>query len=293
MLVGILLFLALAYGNGPSANLNLAQDQELIGVWRQFVSELKEGGLKEDKMRPYEEVRQMAPPALWLKWLSLMREKATWSEWEATPEIHQLGTTVHYLIPLTFDARKNTFCFTFLLEENHWYFRHMESITIRLDQISPPPVSKFPDVTEQKKVWIREERRMQAQIDLFNFLSKEKGKEYAFNWFKDGAGYFLEAKTWVPFVAPRKAFILYLCWEQSNLQGNSVTLLRLDDDAALVKLEPTYFKLYEQTSIQQKLNLEDYRRIFETQWQDRANSAGWNLEIHCQNAECTFSFTTP
>jgi len=74
-----------------------------------------------------------------------------------------------------------------------WYFRPMESITIRLDKIGTLPASKFPDVTEDQKVWIREERRMQAQTDLFNLLAKEKGKDYAFNWFRDGAGYFMEA----------------------------------------------------------------------------------------------------
>jgi hypothetical protein len=76
---------------------------------------------------------------------------------------------------------------------------------------------------------------VQAQADLFNFLSREKGKDYAFDWFRDGAGYFLEARTWVPLVPPGRAFILYLCWEQSNLLGNNVTLHKLDDSEALAK----------------------------------------------------------
>jgi hypothetical protein len=268
------------------------QDQQNIRVWRQFVSALKEGRMTEDKIRPYEELRELAPASALAKYLAIMKEKATWKEWDAAPEIHQLDDTVHYLIPLTFDGRKNTFCFTFLLQGDQWYFRHMESITIRLDKIGTLPASKFPDVTEDQKVWIREERRMQAQTDLFNLLAKEKGKDYAFTWFRDGAGYFLEAKTWVPFVPPKRAFILYLCWEQSNLQGNSVTLEKLDDKEALVKLDPVYLKLYGQTSIQQKIGFDDYRKMFETQWQDRALNAGWNLNIEYGNTQCTFRFNS-
>ncbi len=37
------------------------RDQEAIGVWRQFVSDLNEGRMTEDKMRLYGELRQMAP----------------------------------------------------------------------------------------------------------------------------------------------------------------------------------------------------------------------------------------
>jgi len=44
----------------------------------------------------------------------------------------------------------------------------MESITIRLDKIASLPVSRFPEVTADQKVWIREERRVQAQTELFN-----------------------------------------------------------------------------------------------------------------------------
>jgi hypothetical protein len=162
-----------------------------------------------------------------------------------------------------------------------------------LDKIGALPVSKFPDVTEDQKVWIREERRMQAQTDLFNFLAKEKSKDFAFNWFRDGAGYFMEAKTWVPFVPPKRAFILYLCWEQSNLQGNSIILEKLQDNEAVVKLEPVYLKLHGQTSIQQKISFDDYRKMFETQWQDRALAAGWGLTITYDGTRCVFHFKSP
>src|SRR5271157_914725 len=85
-----------------------------VDVWKQFVSMLRAGPIPADKVRPYEP---------WLKepmigFLSVMRGKASWAEWESTPEIHRVGSSTHYVIPLTFDGKKQTFCFTFLNEGN-------------------------------------------------------------------------------------------------------------------------------------------------------------------------------
>jgi hypothetical protein len=48
-------------------------------------------------------------------------------------------------------------------------------------------------------------------------------------------------------------------------------------------LEPIYLKLYHQTSIQQKIGFDDYWKMFEIQWQERAVAAGWILDIDCRN----------
>lgn len=109
---------------------------------------------------------------------------------------------------------------------------------------------------------------------------RPQGRDYAFDFFKDGAGYFLAAKTWVPFVEPRRAFILYACWEQANLRGNPVTLEKLGDAEAVVRVSTYYFGLYKASAhLRQQIPFEDYRRIFETIWRDRARAAGWAFEI--------------
>lgn len=256
-----------------------------VDVWKEFTAALRAGGVTAERVRPYQE--SLKGPIL--GFLASMKEKAVWQEWEATPETHRVGNQVHYLIPLTFDGHKDTYCFTFLIENGRWYFQHLESISIRLDKTPPPPTSSFPDLPEAKKAWMRAEAQASAQTRLFNFLSKEKGRDFAFDWFKDGAGYFLAAKTWVPFVPASRAFVLYLCWEQANLHGDRVTLEKLDDREAVVRWEPTHFKLYAQTGhLRQQISSEDYRRIFETVWQDRARNAGWALEIEYRQGACVF-----
>ena len=89
-----------------------------------------------------------------------MKDKATWEEFESTPEVHQVSNRVYYLIPLTFDGKKTTYCFTFVVEENKWYLQHVESIFIRLDKITHPSASIFPDLPEDQKSWMREEIRV-------------------------------------------------------------------------------------------------------------------------------------
>jgi hypothetical protein len=184
----------------------------------------------------------------------------------------------------------------FLVEKNQWYFRSVEAIFVRLDKVGALPASTFPDISERQKAWAREEIYWSEQVRLFNLLSKEKGREFAFDWVKNGIGngigYLLGAETWVPFASPSKAFILYLCWEQANLRGNDVVLEKLDDHEASVKITPLYFALYQTAShLKRQISIEDYIRIFETIWQERADKAGWKLKIEGQGRICVFRFT--
>jgi len=266
-----------------------------LAIWKEFVAAMKGGGLPSAKVRPYyEELRQPI-----LGWLKEMSRKATWAEWEKTPKVRRVGEHVHFLTPLTFDGQTADYCLTFLVEGSAWYFRHLEAIIIPLDEIGPLPTSTFPDADEPTKAHIREETLWSREVRVFNELAALKGKTYAFDFFKDGDGYFLAAKTWVPFVEPRQALVLYACWEQANLRGNTVTLEKLDGKEAVVRMSTYYFKLYKVSAhLAQQVSFEDYTRIFETIWQDRARAAGWTLEIEYGNegdkaSECVLRFKRP
>jgi len=243
--------------------------------------------LTSERIRPYHEL--LREPLL--EFVTTLKGKVSWEEFESEPEVYRVGDQVHYLVSLTIDRRKDTYCFTLLIEEGKWSFQHVESIVIRLDNVSSLPTSTFPDIPEEQKAWILEEYRVSEQVRLFNFLSQDRGRDFAFNWFRDGAGYFLAARAWVPFVPASRAFILFLCWEQANLRGNSVTLEKLDDEEAILRMESNYFKLYAQAMhLKQQISSEDYRQIFETVWHDRASNAGWDLGITFELQECLFHF---
>lgn len=264
-----------------------AQNPDNLRVWREFVEALKKGQVTAEKVRPYPEMASLRETLI--GFLNTMRDKAVWQEWQAAPECYRVGNHLHCLVPLSFDGEKVTYCFTFLLEGRNWYFRHLEAITIRLDKIAKLPTSEFPDIAEQNKVWLRQERYWTEQVRLFNFLAKEKGKDFAFNWFADGCGYLLAAKAHVPFLSPERAFVLYLCWEQAKLNGSGITLEKLDDKQVIVRMKPVYFQLYGKTGhLKEQISYADYRKIFETMWQDRANKAGWDLNISYGDGECMF-----
>ena len=281
-----------AVSAGPALPRPAADD---LAVWKGFVAAMKTGGLPSEKVRPYYE--ELRAPIL--GWLKEMRDKATWAEWDMAPEVHRVGEHVHFLIPLTFDGRTASYCLTFLVEGGAWYLRHLEAINIRLDKTGPLPASTFPDIDEATKAHIREETGWSREVRVFNELAALKGRDFAFDFFKDGNGYFLAAKTWVPFVEPRKAFILYACWEQANLRGNTVTLETLDDAAAVIRMSTYFFGLYKASAhLRQQIPFEDFTRIFETIWKDRARAAGWGLEVEYKNegfraSECLLRFKRP
>jgi hypothetical protein len=267
--------------------------QDNLKIWNEFVDAVKKGEISADKIRTYNNL----PKEMLLQWAKMMKEGTLWEKIEGTPEVYKVGNHIHCIVTFADKDGKSTFCHTFLIEDDKWYFRHLENIIIRLDKIPPLPTSQFPNLPEDTKAWQREEGYWSEQVRLFNFLAKEKGKDFAFNWFKDGRGYLLAAKTWVPFYPPQKAFILYLCWEQANLIGNKpprdnyVVLEKLEDNQAVVRMKLMYFDLYKVTGhLKQQIFFDDYKKIFETIWQDRADKAGWKLDITYKDDECIFNF---
>jgi hypothetical protein len=258
-----------------------------LELWRNFVQLVMNGQYTEEMISPhFESLRRPN-----MDFINRIRAEALRDELESKPEIIRIGEQISYLVPLTFGKSRTTYCFTFVEENGQARLRHIEAIFIRLDKIESLPTSEFPDLSDDQKIWAREEVSVSEQVNLFNFLSEDKGKEFAFNWFRDGEGYALAAKTWVPFAQPRRAFILYLCWEQAKLRGSEVTLEKLDDNEAIVRIGPQFIKLYMQTShLKQQISFEDYVQLFMTIWQDRAEKADWGLEIIGGGWPITFHF---
>lgn len=274
------------------ASLAATQNDDLR-IWKGFVSDLQAG-----KMEDAARIRAYYPELLepMKGYLGQLRSGIAWAELKSEPEVFRVGDQVHFVISLPYKGDERTlsppFCFSFLDEKGRWYFQHMEMVMIRMDLLGPLPATSFPDVPAERKAWIREEIEISDQVRLFAFLAKEKGKDFALGWFRDGAGYALAARTWVPFVAPERAFVLYLCWEFANRRENPVTLEKLTDTEALVRVVPRWFQLYEAAAhLKPQISPEDYRRLFETLWQDRATNAGWDLTISYEGDACLFRLT--
>ncbi len=267
--------------------------QDEMRIWKEFLALVISKQMTEDRIKPHDQLGDKFKPIL-LSYLDSVRIQASPSDWINTPEVIKTDNRIQFIVPWSTRGQKIEYCFSFVVIDNQWYFQHLESIFIRLDKIPPPPVSIFPDVSESQKAWAREEIYWSFIVqNMYLPISKEKGKEYALGLLKDGGGYFVAAKTWVPFTSPQKAFILYICWEQANLRGNNVTLESLTDTQATINLETIFFYLYNIAGhLKTRISIEDYKQIFETMWQDRAKNAGWNLDIkYSPDYKVTFSFS--
>ena len=260
-----------------AADRSLPQDN--LHVWKEFVSLLRSGAMTTDRIRPHQELEDTKRQLL--GYLEIVRQQALPSEWETDPEVVDRDSLHHYIISLTTNHQKVPYCFSFVTDNDQWYFRHLEAIFIRLDTLSSFPATAFPDLDEGKKAWMREEIFWSfVVLNVYLPAQRTHGKEYALNLLHDGAGYFLAAKTWVPFETPRRAFILYLCWEQAQLRGNEVTLVRLSEAEATVEIQSQFFALYDVAGhLKPVISEADYRQIYEVIWQDRARNAGWDLTI--------------
>jgi len=254
-----------------------------MAVWHEFVVLLRAEPFPTERVRPYLEGLREAV----LGFLTMMREMADWGEWTSEPEAFRVDDRIHYVLPLTFAGQRATYCFSFVVEDGEWYFQHLEAIFLRLHELGPLPVSEFPDLPEATKAWMRAEIEVSREVWLYNMLVGEKGRDAALDWFRDGAGYALAARSWVPFVSPDRAFVLYLCWEQANLRGNALVLEVLTDNEAVVRFTPMHLLLYEKTGhLRQQITLDEYVSLFEFRWRDRAISAGWNIEFSYEGPVC-------
>lgn len=254
--------------------------QEGLNVWTDFIEQLKSDKISPEQIKPIEELGAEYIPTL-LSFLDSLRVQASEEDWLVVPEIITQNDKLLFIVPWSTRYNKVTYCLTFLIDDTKWYFQHLEGIFIRLDKYGDLPASKFPDIEETQKTWMRQE--IFWSYIVLNFylpLSKEHGEQYALNLLKDGGGYNVSAKTWVPFLPDHKAFILYLCWEQANLGGNDVTLVKLNDNEAILDIGSYYFALYRITGhLRNQITFDEYQSIFETIWFDRAKYAGWNLDI--------------
>lgn len=266
--------------------------QEGAAVWREFIKELRSGNIGVEKLMPLEELGDSFKPTL-LTYLDSLKAQASAEDWSAVPEVIQRGDIIICLVPWSTRKDKITYSFKFKVIDEEWYFQHLEAIFIRLDKVGAYPVSVFPDIDEHSKAWIRQETYWSFIVNnIYNPLVSQVGTRYVLDLLKDGKGYILAARTWVPFLDYSEAFILYLCWEQSKLNGNYVSLLKRDPLEAIVEMETIYFALYESSAhLRTKISIEEYKFIFETIWYDRAKYSGWNLEIeYYENNKVRFHF---
>lgn len=263
---------------------NFASGQNEQKIWKEFVSALMNDQITIEKIRPAMDSWKETM----LGWLKQIKENyKSLEELEEEPEAFRVDNKIHFIVPLTRGEWSRDMIFTFLIEGDDWYLHLLEARFIRFDKLSSLPATEFPDIPEDRKTWQREETKISKQIRLFNFLSEEKGRDFALDWFKDGKGFFLCSQTHIPFYKPNKAFILYLCWEQANLIGNDVTLIKLEENEAIVEIGSLYFGLYKATAhLKDQISFENYKKIFESIWYDRAEKAGWNLEISYKDADC-------
>jgi hypothetical protein len=261
-----------------SANQLKAQTPEQI--WDDFKDKLKNDRISLEMIKPMEELGDEFKPVL-LSFLDSLRIQASDIDWIRKPEIISQGNKILYIIPWTTRFDTANYCLTLRIIDSKWYFEHIESIFIRLDKYEPLPKSTFPDIAEYQKAWMREENFWSYIIINFYLpISKNYGQTYALDLLKDGAGYNVAAKAWVPFLPDHKAFILYLCWEQSKLRGNNVTLNILDENESEVTIESQYLAIYYNSGhMRNVISIEEYKTIFETIWKDRTKYSGWNIKI--------------
>jgi hypothetical protein len=264
-----------AHAEPPPADPRAALEGEARALWAWFTEGVRGRGFSDDDLAPYYDAFR-APLS---SFLAQLAEGIPPERWDRVTEVHHVGDLTHFLVDLG-EEDPNLFCITLRGAPGDPRVVHLENIFIRLDRTPAPPTSDFPDVDDDRRRWMREEERVTRDVRVFSLLVEERGRDEALAWFRDGAGYLLSARTWVPFVPPGRAWVLYTCWEQAHLRGNEVTLRALREDAATIHVVSRRLAAYERTGhLRQQIEADDFRALYESVWVDRARAAGWEIDF--------------
>jgi len=206
------------------------------------------------------------------------------------PKSERAGDKLIFWVPSGDDW---TFRFDFLLADDRWYLFTFECVTLPIKEVTSLPFTDFPGLPKQED-WIRQEFANSERIRFLSRLAKERGFDEALEWFRDGAGYVVGAQAWVPYFPAPRAFVVYACWIESNIQGIDVSLEEFTDDRCVILFrDHQYFQLYDRSGhIAPQISREDHRRFFEFVWQDRAGHAGWDAAFAYGGYDVTMMLTS-
>jgi hypothetical protein len=256
-------------------------------IWQALQRKLVVGGWSESDVRP------LMPGMLSMLVTMLNRWSSPRQADLQLYKIVQVGQTIHFL--LRRDKPDEKFCVSVQVEGDHWYMQHLESINIDFSEPSDTPcvAEDLPSLPEAQVAWIREEVAMTERVRLFAFLCASKTRQFALDWFKDGDGYALAARAWIPYFAPEVALVWYAAWSEWYLHRNPACIKMVGPQKATLCLtDPLHWHLYRQTGhLRSQISEADYEALFDVIWQDRARAAGWRLGILRAETSIDLCFT--
>jgi hypothetical protein len=181
--------------------------------------------------------------------------------------------------------------FDFEVNKEKWKLCYIECITLPLSNINNFPYDSFIPLSG-KENWIKAEKSISKMIYFFCKLRKIFNFDEALLWLNDGAGEFLCARSWVPFYKDSKSFILYSSWIENRINGENVSVEIFSDEKCVMRFKQhLWFKIYHATGhFRTQLSFDDYKKIFESIWQDRAFHSGWNIMFEYEGYDTILTF---
>lgn len=199
-----------------------------------------------------------------------------------------IGETKYIVIAECDDSE---YRFDFIVDEGKWRLCFIECITIPIKNVNTLPFTDFPAVPEHE-TWIRAEKNISRTVYLYNRLKESFGSEKAIEWFLDGAGEFLAAKSWIPYFDDKRAFVAYIAWCENRLNGEIASIESFDNSKCVIRLKDhLWFKVYNSAShLKLMITESEYRNLFEHIWIDRAKQSGWNVRFEYTGSDTIIIF---
>jgi hypothetical protein len=250
-------------------------------IWREFIEKLSLDSLKDsdfsDEMRPF--------------FVSFLCGEAAYDRRKKFINSSAKMIDGEFRKSIILSCPDDEYRFDFEIIKDKWKLCFIEGITLPLSNISCFPYDSFIQLPE-KESWIKAERNISKIVYLFCKLRKLFNTDEALLWFNDGAGEFLCSRAWVPFYNDSKSFVLYSGWIENRINGEDVSIEIFSDEKCVMRFRNhLWFKVYHGSShIKNQLSFDNYRKLFESIWQDRAINSGWHIVFDYNDDDTILTF---
>lgn len=248
-----------------------------LDIWSEFQEKLKNDALTVSDFTT--EMCQNLAPLLCGEQSAARRQKFLDSPFDIYEGVGKISVVSH--------CTDDDYRFDFLISGLAWKLAFIECITLPVFGIDVFPYSEFMPLNE-KELHIRREKEISQLVYFYLKFKELVGKTKALEMFYDGKGEYLCARSWVPFYSDSLSFIAYSAWYECRINGENVVIQEFQESKCKVTIynhmwRDIYFTVGHLNAV---IQYSEYMELFESIWEERARSAGWEVRF-AYTDECT------
>ena len=181
--------------------------------------------------------------------------------------------------------------FDFIVDDERWRIYWVEQMTLPIKKVAPLPFDDFPALDTIAEGFALADVYYTQKALMFVRLKKSEGIDAALSFFEDNVG--SNSGAWLPYFREPKALVVALCWVETRLNHERVSIESFSDTECIVRYHGhVWFRHYKaSTHMRTIISEDDHRRLFEHVWRHRASQGRWTTRFEYEGEDTSVILT--